>query len=43
MAKIEIVIEIEIDEPLEKVKKRTQHMVAKWPTISAPKIHISQG
>jgi len=42
MSSFEIVIEIEIDETKEKITKRSQHMIAKWPTLSQPKIYVSE-
>jgi hypothetical protein len=38
----EIQIVIEIDEPIEKIKKRVLHMVSKWPTLSKPVVNVSE-
>lgn len=41
MAKIDIKIECDIDEPVEKIKKRVQHMIAKWPLKSIARVYVT--
>jgi hypothetical protein len=38
---IDIKIEVEVDEPADKVKKRVQHMISKWPLLSPARIFVT--